>query len=149
MLYSPVQPMHIPDGFLSTLVAVVLWVVSIGVVAYALRRVGKDLGERQVPLMGVLAAAIFAGSPLAQPSIRFAASSASNRASRGAMGAPCQLLELTANVADDAATSAFGRITVIRRLANAGTATWVAARIRPLRIEATVLPDIVLDSTAV
>ena len=32
--------------------------------AYALRRVGKDLGERQVPLMGVLAAAIFAGQML-------------------------------------------------------------------------------------
>jgi cobalt/nickel transport system permease protein len=29
-----------------------------------LRRVGKDLGERQVPLMGVLAAAIFAGQML-------------------------------------------------------------------------------------
>lgn len=63
MLYSPV-PMHIPDGFLSTLVAVIFWVISIGVVAYALRQVGKDLGERQVPLMGVLAAAIFAGQML-------------------------------------------------------------------------------------
>jgi len=30
-------------------------------VGYALRRVGKDLGEQQVPMMGVLAAAIFAG----------------------------------------------------------------------------------------
>jgi cobalt/nickel transport system permease protein len=56
--------MHIPDGFLSTLVSIILWVVSAGVVAYALRRVGKDLGERQVPLMGVLAAAIFAGQML-------------------------------------------------------------------------------------
>jgi cobalt/nickel transport system permease protein len=56
--------MHIPDGFLSTMVAVILWVITIGVVGYALRRVGKDLGERQVPLMGVLAAAIFAGQML-------------------------------------------------------------------------------------
>ena len=56
--------MHIPDGFLSTLVSVILWVISAGAVAYALRRVGKDLGERQVPLMGVLAAAIFAGQML-------------------------------------------------------------------------------------
>ncbi len=63
MLYSP-APMHIPDGFLSTMVAVILWVITIGVVGYALRRVGKDLGERQVPLMGVLAAAIFAGQML-------------------------------------------------------------------------------------
>lgn len=64
MMYSPVQPMHIPDGFLSTLVSIVLWVITIVAVGYALRRVGKDLGERQVPLMGVLAAAIFAGQML-------------------------------------------------------------------------------------
>ena len=63
MLYSPL-PMHIPDGFLSTLVSIILWLVSAGAVAYALRRVGKDLGERQVPLMGVLAATIFAGQML-------------------------------------------------------------------------------------
>src|SRR5512136_2331301 len=64
MSYSPIQPMHFPDGFLSTLVSVILWVISAGAVAYALRRVGEDLGERQVPLMGVLAAAIFAGQML-------------------------------------------------------------------------------------
>ena len=64
MNFSPFQPMHIPDGFLSTLVAVVFWGFSGIIVAYALRRVGKDLGERQVPLMGVLAAAIFAGQLL-------------------------------------------------------------------------------------
>jgi cobalt/nickel transport system permease protein len=56
--------MHIPDGFLSVVVSVVLWIISALVVAYALKRVGKDLGERQVPLMGVLAAAIFAGQML-------------------------------------------------------------------------------------
>src|SRR5512137_2018147 len=64
MTYSPIQPMHIPDGFLSSLVSVVMWVISAVAIAYALRRVGKDLGERQVPLMGVLAAAIFAGQML-------------------------------------------------------------------------------------
>jgi len=60
MFLSPVA-MHIPDGFLSALVSTILWIVSISVVAYGLRRVGKELGERQLPLMGVLAAAIFAG----------------------------------------------------------------------------------------
>lgn len=64
MLYSPVQPMHIPDGFLSTLVSIILWIIAAAAVAYALQRVGKDLGERQVPLMGVLAATIFAGQML-------------------------------------------------------------------------------------
>ena len=63
-MYSPLQPMHIPDGFLSTLVSVVFWLISAISVGYALRRVGRDLGERQVPLMGVLAAAIFAGQLL-------------------------------------------------------------------------------------
>jgi cobalt/nickel transport system permease protein len=56
--------MHIPDGFLSILISVFMWLVSIGVVGYALKRVGTDLVERQVPLMGVLAAAIFAGQML-------------------------------------------------------------------------------------
>ncbi|MBM3151754.1 MAG: cobalamin biosynthesis protein CbiM [Chloroflexi bacterium] len=63
MYYAP-EPMHIPDGFLSILVSVVLWGVTVPVVAYAIRRVSKDLGERQAPLMGVLAAAIFAGQML-------------------------------------------------------------------------------------
>jgi cobalt/nickel transport system permease protein len=63
MLYSP-APMHIPDGFLSVAVSIVLWVVSILYVAYVLKRVNADLGERQVPMMGVLAAAIFAGQML-------------------------------------------------------------------------------------
>lgn len=63
MILSPAA-MHIPDGFLSALVSLILWIVSIGVITYALRRVGKDLGERQLPLMGVLAAAIFAGQML-------------------------------------------------------------------------------------
>lgn len=63
MFHSP-QPMHIPDGFLSMLVSVVLWVLTILAVGYALRRVGKDMDERKAPLMGVLAAAIFAGQML-------------------------------------------------------------------------------------
>ena len=63
MMYSPVH-MHVPDGFLSTLVSIALWAISASAVAFALRRVGQDLGERQVPLMGVLAAAIFAGQML-------------------------------------------------------------------------------------
>jgi cobalt/nickel transport system permease protein len=58
------QPMHIPDGFLSVLVSVVFWIVSLIVIGYALKRVNQDLGERQVPLMGVLAACIFAGQML-------------------------------------------------------------------------------------
>lgn len=63
MLLS-VEALHIPDGFLSLPVSLLAWIVSITLVGYALRRVGQDLGERQVPMMGVLAAAIFAGQML-------------------------------------------------------------------------------------
>src|SRR4030065_17514 len=67
MLYSAVAAparMHIPHGFLSVLVSIVLWLAAIAVVGYALKRAGKELGERQVPMMGVLAACIFAGQML-------------------------------------------------------------------------------------
>lgn len=63
MLFSPV-PMHIPDGFLSVMMSLILWVIAIAGVGYALKRVNADIGERQVPLMGVLAACIFAGQML-------------------------------------------------------------------------------------
>jgi cobalt/nickel transport system permease protein len=52
--------MHIPDGFLSLGVALACWVLAAVGVGLTLWRSGKALGERQVPLMGVLAAFIFA-----------------------------------------------------------------------------------------
>jgi cobalt/nickel transport system permease protein len=56
--------MHIPDGFLSVAVSIIFWVLSISVILIALARVNRELGEREVPVMGVLAAAIFAGQML-------------------------------------------------------------------------------------
>jgi len=66
MLPAPIA-IHIPDGFLSIQVSIFLWLITVLVVGYALKRVGADLGERQVPIMGVLAAAIFAGQMLNFP----------------------------------------------------------------------------------
>jgi cobalt/nickel transport system permease protein len=63
MLFAP-TPMHIPDGFLSVLTAILCWLLSVPVIALALRKVGQQTGERQTPIMGVLAAAIFAGQML-------------------------------------------------------------------------------------
>ena len=63
ILPSP-APMHIPDGFLSLGVALVCWILAAVGVGLALWRSGKTLGERQVPLMGVLAAFIFAAQML-------------------------------------------------------------------------------------
>ena len=56
--------MHVPDGFLSPPVSIALWVLAAAIVGYALWRLNRDLDERKVPLMGVLAATIFAGQML-------------------------------------------------------------------------------------
>lgn len=66
MHYSP-APLHIPDGFLSAAVAVVGWVLAIAAIAYALRQTRGQLGGKQIPLMGVLAAFIFAAQSINVP----------------------------------------------------------------------------------
>ncbi len=52
--------MHIPDGFVSTGTAAATWLASAGGISYAVRRANRELSERQIPLMGVTAAFIFA-----------------------------------------------------------------------------------------
>lgn len=52
--------MHIPDGFLSPGVAAIAGVLAIAAVTYALRVANVELDEARVPLLGVLAAFIFA-----------------------------------------------------------------------------------------
>jgi cobalt/nickel transport system permease protein len=52
--------MHAPDGFLSPTVAIVMWVATALVLGLAIRRTNQTLDERAVPLMGVMAAFIFA-----------------------------------------------------------------------------------------
>lgn len=54
------QPLHIPDGFLSVAVAVVMWIVTAAFIVVAVRRASREFDDRLVPLMGVLAAFIFA-----------------------------------------------------------------------------------------
>ena len=66
MLRSP-QAMHIPDGFLSGPVLAACFIISAIVIVYAFLRVKRDMDERKVPLMGVVAAAIFAGQMLNFP----------------------------------------------------------------------------------
>lgn len=56
--------MHLPDGFLSVPVSILLWTISIIVIGIALRKTSRQLGEKEIPLMGILAAAIFAGQML-------------------------------------------------------------------------------------
>jgi len=59
--------MHIPDGFLSAPVAVTTGVVAVAAMAVAVKVTNKKMGEKQVPMMGVLAAFIFAAQMLNFP----------------------------------------------------------------------------------
>ena len=69
MLASIVRPgsvqevadyLHAPDGFLTIPVAAVMWLLTVVVLAVAVRRTNATLTERAVPLLGVMAAFIFA-----------------------------------------------------------------------------------------
>lgn len=56
-----IQPtLHAPDGFLTVPVAIVMWAMTLVVLGVAVRRTSRTLDERAVPLMGVMAAFIFA-----------------------------------------------------------------------------------------
>lgn len=66
MRYSP-APLHIPDGFLSLIVSLICWAITAVVLAMAVSRSNKALGEKQVPLMGIMAAFIFAAQMLNFP----------------------------------------------------------------------------------
>ncbi len=59
--------MHIPDGFLNIATVATTYVVSAGGVGNAVRIANKKLGEKHIPLMGVLAAFIFAAQMLNFP----------------------------------------------------------------------------------
>lgn len=59
--------MHIPDGFLNVATVATTYAMSAGGVGNAVRVANKKLGEKQVPLMGILAAFIFAAQMLNFP----------------------------------------------------------------------------------
>jgi cobalt/nickel transport system permease protein len=59
--------MHIPDGFLDVPVAVAFALLTALVVAVALRRLNGEVPSERVPLLGVIAAGIFAAQLLNWP----------------------------------------------------------------------------------
>lgn len=68
LIFSPLVPqLHIPDGFLNAIVALVFWLITIVFVFIAARRVQVDYDERLAPLMGILAAFIFAAQMINFP----------------------------------------------------------------------------------
>lgn len=66
-MFVPPLALHIPDGFLSVGVSLVGWSVASLVIWLALRHTRNQLGERQAPLIGVLAAFIFAAQAINFP----------------------------------------------------------------------------------
>ena len=66
MHFSP-ERLHIPDGFLSFAVSIVCWMITAITISLAVSRSNKSLGDRQVPLMGVMAAFIFAAQMINFP----------------------------------------------------------------------------------
>lgn len=66
MFFSPVA-LHIPDGFLNLIVSLLFWGLSVIMVGLAISKTNKSLGEKQIPLMGIMAAFIFAAQMLNFP----------------------------------------------------------------------------------
>ena len=62
-------PLHAPDGFFSAPLAIGGYVVAAVFVGFAVHRVNRELNERMVPMMGVMAAFIFAAQMLNFPVI--------------------------------------------------------------------------------
>ena len=59
--------MHIPDGFLDPWVAGLFWLGSGIAIGVAVRRARDELGDERTPLLGVVAAGIFAAQMLNWP----------------------------------------------------------------------------------
>ena len=60
MTLPSIQALHAPDGFVDAPIAIAMWVATVAVLAYAVRRTNQHLDDRAVPLLGVMAAFIFA-----------------------------------------------------------------------------------------
>ncbi len=53
--------MHMSDALLSPTIGGIFWAGTIGVIAYASKKIRKDMDDYIIPLMGVLGAFVFAG----------------------------------------------------------------------------------------
>jgi cobalt/nickel transport system permease protein len=65
-LLAPAE-LHIPDGFLSTSIALLLWIISVIFIVLAVRNLNKSDNEKLIPLMGIMAAFIFAAQMINFP----------------------------------------------------------------------------------
>ena len=66
-LRPAMRTLHAPDGFFSLPVIAATWAISAPAIYLSLRRAGQSLTERTVPVLGVMAAFIFAAQMLNFP----------------------------------------------------------------------------------
>lgn len=59
--------MHIPDGFLDTKTWLIFDGITLGFLVFAIRKIKKKISDEHIPLLGVLAAFIFAAQMLNFP----------------------------------------------------------------------------------
>jgi cobalt/nickel transport system permease protein len=59
--------LHIPDGFLSLTISIVFWIVTAIIVSLAVKHSQETLKQRQIPLMGIMAAFLFAAQMINFP----------------------------------------------------------------------------------
>ena len=59
--------MHIPDGFLNAPTWIPAWIISAAGISYSLKKAARSVRDRIIPLMGIMAAFIFAGQMLNFP----------------------------------------------------------------------------------
>lgn len=59
--------MHVPDGYLDLWVAAAFWIAALVAIGVATRRARGELGDDRTPLLGVVAAGIFAAQMLNWP----------------------------------------------------------------------------------
>ncbi|MFQ6107029.1 MAG: energy-coupling factor ABC transporter permease [Thermoplasmata archaeon] len=59
--------MHIPDGLMNPILVGIGWIVAIVFIGTAIRLANRRLEDRQIPVMGVLAAAVFVAQMLNFP----------------------------------------------------------------------------------
>lgn len=66
-MWLTIPALHIPDGFLSIPVSAVGWLLLIVLTGCALKQLGSRVDERQIPLLGIMAAFVFAAQMLNFP----------------------------------------------------------------------------------
>lgn len=67
LVIASTTQLHIPDGFLSVMIAVICWVAALVGLYFAVQNSQQKFDERLVPLAGIMAAFIFAAQMLNFP----------------------------------------------------------------------------------